>query len=208
MTAFLDTSVLIATFYGEHEHHGPSFALFLQLKKSTACTAAHCLAEVYSVVTEMPGKNRSSPDEALLFLRDVRERLALITLDELEYFKVLEDGIQQKVATFAEGRKPPVQVAEDGTLKAIETSEEGKAEGRADAFVQDAALLYGIVREKAQYMVVGTSRDDMPIGAACRKGDSAPCDFISKEIAKFKTNGTLAREYHKWLYSAAGRFMP
>ncbi|HUE10373.1 MAG TPA: PIN domain-containing protein [Steroidobacteraceae bacterium] len=92
MTAFLDTSVLIATFYGEHEHHGPSFALFLQLKKSTACTAAHCLAEVYSVVTEMPGKNRSSPDEALLFLRDVRERLALITLDELEYFKVLEDA--------------------------------------------------------------------------------------------------------------------
>jgi predicted nucleic acid-binding protein len=62
------------------------------LKKSTACTAAHCLAEVYSVVTEMPGKNRSSPDEALLFLRDVRERLALITLDELEYFKVLEDA--------------------------------------------------------------------------------------------------------------------
>ena len=92
MTAFLDTSVLTATFYGEHEHHGPSFALFLQLKKSTACTAAHCLAEVYSVVTGMPGKNRSSPDEALLFLRDVRERLTLITLDELEYFKVLEDA--------------------------------------------------------------------------------------------------------------------
>jgi len=95
-------------------------------------------------------------------------------------------------------------------LKLTETSEALDAvdQGRADAFVQDAALLYGIVREKAQYMVVGTSRDDMPIGAACRKGDSAPCDFISKEIAKFKTNGTLAREYHKWLYSAAGRFMP
>ena len=92
MTAFLDTSVLIATFYGEHEHHEPSFALFLQQKNSTACTAAHCLAEVYSVVTGMPGKNRSSPDEALLFLRDVRDRLALITLDELEYFKVLEDA--------------------------------------------------------------------------------------------------------------------
>ena len=92
MTAFLDTSVLIAVFYGEHEHHQPSFDLFLQLKKSTACTAAHCLAEVYSVVTAMPGKNRSSPDEALLFLRDVRERLSLITLDELEYFKVLEDA--------------------------------------------------------------------------------------------------------------------
>lgn len=91
MKAFLDTSVLVATFYGEHAHHEPSFDLFLQQKKSTACTAAHCLVELYSVVTGMPGKNRSSPDEALLFLRDVRERLGLVTLDESEYFRVLED---------------------------------------------------------------------------------------------------------------------
>jgi predicted nucleic acid-binding protein len=90
--AFLDTSVLVATFYGEHEHHEPSFALFSKQQKSIACTAAHCLAEVYSVVTGMPGKDRASPDEALLFLRDVRERLTLITLDEVEYFKVLEDA--------------------------------------------------------------------------------------------------------------------
>jgi predicted nucleic acid-binding protein len=87
---FLDTSVLVATFYGEHEHHDPSFELFAQQKKSTACTAAHCLAEVYAVVTGMPGKNRASPDEAMLFLRDVVERLTTVALDENEYFKVLE----------------------------------------------------------------------------------------------------------------------
>lgn len=92
MKTFLDTSVLVATFYGEHEHHEPSFGLFVQQKKSTASTAAHCLAELYSVVTGMPGKNRASPDEALLFLRDVRERLDVVTLDETEYFKVLEDA--------------------------------------------------------------------------------------------------------------------
>jgi predicted nucleic acid-binding protein len=90
--AFLDTSVLVATFYGEHEHHEPSFALFSRQKKSTACTAAHCLAEVYSVVTAMPGKDRASPDEALLFLRDARDRLTTVTLDESEYFKILEDA--------------------------------------------------------------------------------------------------------------------
>ena len=44
------------------------------------------------MVTGMPGKDRASPDEALLFLGDVRERLGLITLSELEYFKVLEDA--------------------------------------------------------------------------------------------------------------------
>jgi predicted nucleic acid-binding protein len=87
---FLDTSVLVATFYGEHEHHEASFALFVRQKKQTGCTAAHCVAEVYSVLTGMPGKDRASPDEALLFLGDVRERLTLVTLDEHEYFSVLE----------------------------------------------------------------------------------------------------------------------
>jgi predicted nucleic acid-binding protein len=90
--SFLDTSVLVATFYGEHEHHEPSFSLFSQQRKSIACTAAHCLAEIYAVVTGMPGKNRASPDEALLFLRDVRDRLTMVTLDDIEYFKVLEDA--------------------------------------------------------------------------------------------------------------------
>ncbi len=98
MKAFLDTSVLVATFYGEHEHHEPSFNLFLQQKKSTGCTAAHCLTEVYSVVTGMPGKNRSSPDEALLFLSDVRDRLELITLDAIEYFKVLENAVSSGIS--------------------------------------------------------------------------------------------------------------
>lgn len=95
-------------------------------------------------------------------------------------------------------------------LKLPQTSEALDAvdQGRADAFVQDAALLYGLTQQKPQYKVVGQSHDDMPIAAACRKGDSAPCDFISKEIGKFQRDGTLAREYKKWLYGSANRFMP
>ncbi|HWX33873.1 MAG TPA: PIN domain-containing protein [Steroidobacteraceae bacterium] len=92
MKAFFDTSVLVAAFYDEHEHHEPSFDLYSKQEKSSACTAAHCLAEVYAVVTGMPGKDRASPDEAMLFLQSVRERLSLVTLDELEYLKVLEDA--------------------------------------------------------------------------------------------------------------------
>jgi ABC-type amino acid transport substrate-binding protein len=95
-------------------------------------------------------------------------------------------------------------------LKLTETSEALAAleQGRADAFVQDAALLYGIEQKSPQFKVVGNTIDDMPIGAACRKGDSAACDYISSEIAKFKRDGTLAREYKKWLGGAANRFMP
>jgi predicted nucleic acid-binding protein len=97
MDAFLDTSVLVATFYGEHEHHDRSIRVFLDQEKPAGCTAAHCLAETYSVVTGMPGRDRASPHEALLFLNDVRQRLTLVALDEAEYFSVLEaaaaDGI-------------------------------------------------------------------------------------------------------------------
>lgn len=92
MNAFLDTTVLVATFYGEHEHHERSFELFLRQEKSTSCTAAHCLVETYSVLTGMPGKDKVSPDEALLFLGDVRERLALVALDEYEYVEVLQEA--------------------------------------------------------------------------------------------------------------------
>ncbi len=56
-------------------------------------------------------------------------------------FKVLEDGIPQKIATFAEGNRPPMQILEDGSTRPILNVEsltqpgEG-AEGRvSDAFV-------------------------------------------------------------------------
>ena len=50
-------------------------------------------------------------------------------------FRVLEDGIQQKFVTFAEGSKPPVEITPEGTLKPIPITAEGIAEGRSDAFV-------------------------------------------------------------------------
>jgi predicted nucleic acid-binding protein len=88
--AFLDTSVLVATFYADHEHHEPSIDLFLQFGKKQSCCAAHSLAEVYSVLTGMPGQRRVSGDAAILFLGDIKERLTLITLDAQEYFEVAE----------------------------------------------------------------------------------------------------------------------
>lgn len=95
-------------------------------------------------------------------------------------------------------------------LKLAQTSEALQAvdQGRADAFLQDAALLAGLEQNYRQYKVVGKSYDDMPIGAACRKGDNAPCQFISKEIAKFTKDGTMKKEYQLWLLKAYARFMP
>lgn len=97
MTAFLDTSVLVATFYEDHEYHERSLDLFLRLKKRTAFTASHCLAEFYSVVTGMPAKKRASPNAALLFIDDVSERLTCIALEPGEYREALSNGAEYKV---------------------------------------------------------------------------------------------------------------
>lgn len=53
-------------------------------------------------------------------------------------FRILEDGIPQKVSTFAEGNRPPVQIMEDGSvrpLQASETGDETRGGISTDAFV-------------------------------------------------------------------------
>jgi predicted nucleic acid-binding protein len=96
--AFLDTSVLISTFYGDHEHHASSLDLFLRFGKKDASCGAHSLAEVYATLTGMPGKRRVGEDAALLFLNDIRENLTLVSLDEREYFQFLEEAASVRLA--------------------------------------------------------------------------------------------------------------
>ncbi len=56
-------------------------------------------------------------------------------------FRISEDGIVQKIATFAEGNRPALQVSEDGSTKPLIVQGEGGTPGkpgldpRADAFV-------------------------------------------------------------------------
>jgi predicted nucleic acid-binding protein len=96
--AFLDTSVLVAVFYADHEHHPPSIDLFLRFGQKDACCGAHSLAEIYATLTGMPGKRRVSGNEALLFLSGIRERLTIVALDEQEYFRVTEASAVENLA--------------------------------------------------------------------------------------------------------------
>ena len=50
-------------------------------------------------------------------------------------FRILEDGIPQKLSSFAEGNKPPLEVQADGSLRPMQVSDQGKVEGRPDAVV-------------------------------------------------------------------------
>jgi predicted nucleic acid-binding protein len=90
MKGFLDTSVLVPVFYGDHVHHQASLKLFIQFQKSTGCCGAHSLAEVFSTLTRMPGKHRISGEQAMLFIGSIRERLLVIALDGDEYADTLE----------------------------------------------------------------------------------------------------------------------
>ena len=101
MKAFLDTSVLVATFYADHERHQPSIELFLRYTKNEVCCAAHSLTEVYATLTSMPPPRRVSGHEAVLFLRDIRERLTLVTLDADEYFELVTGSADLSLASGA-----------------------------------------------------------------------------------------------------------
>ena len=98
MKAFLDTSVLVATFYADHEHHAASIEVFLRFDKRNACCGAHSLAEVYAILTGMPAPRRVSGHEALLFLGDIRNHLTLVALNELEYFQLVAASAEAGLA--------------------------------------------------------------------------------------------------------------
>ena len=86
MKAFFDTSVLVAVFYGDHQHHDASIEALLKFDKSEARCAAHSLAEVYASLTRMPGQHRVTAAQAMLFLETLQSRMTMIALEPAEYF--------------------------------------------------------------------------------------------------------------------------
>jgi Ca-activated chloride channel homolog len=52
-------------------------------------------------------------------------------------FRVLEDGIVQKLSTFAEGNRPPIAIGEDGSTRPLavaDNTKEGEQKGPSDVF--------------------------------------------------------------------------
>jgi VWFA-related protein len=50
-------------------------------------------------------------------------------------FRILEDSIQQKLSSFAEGNKAPVEIQADGSQRPMQISEQARVQGRPDAVV-------------------------------------------------------------------------
>jgi predicted nucleic acid-binding protein len=86
---FFDTSVLVSVALVGHPDHGPSLAAYVKANARTGCCAAHSLAEVYATVTRLPGSQRMTADEALLFVDDIRSRLTVVALETKEFYAAL-----------------------------------------------------------------------------------------------------------------------
>jgi predicted nucleic acid-binding protein len=90
MKAFLDTSVLVPVFYGDHVHHAASLNLFTKYPQKDVSCGAHSLLEVYSTLTRMPGKHRISSEQGMLFITNIRERMTIVSLNADEYWDMLQ----------------------------------------------------------------------------------------------------------------------
>lgn len=89
MKEFFDTSVLIAAFWGGHPDHETSLGLVAGANKKKSACALHSLAEVYAGMTALPVKQVILPDQALLFVQEVRDRCTVVALDENEYYDTI-----------------------------------------------------------------------------------------------------------------------
>jgi predicted nucleic acid-binding protein len=83
---FLDTSVLVPAFREDHPHHESSFSILENANPHRSCCAVHSLAEFYATTTALPLKPPIPPEQALLFLQEIRQRLTVISLDAGEYY--------------------------------------------------------------------------------------------------------------------------
>jgi predicted nucleic acid-binding protein len=92
MKEFFDTSVLIGAFWRGHSNHLASLKVVSSANKRKSACAAHTLAEVYATMTALPVKDVIPPDQALLFVQEVRDRFTIVTLTEEEYYTTIEQA--------------------------------------------------------------------------------------------------------------------
>jgi predicted nucleic acid-binding protein len=89
--AFVDTNVLVSAFHTDLARHEASLALLEKYPQTQICCSAHSMAELYSTLTRMPPPRRARPEEAMLFLADIKSRLTPIALTPEEYFAAISE---------------------------------------------------------------------------------------------------------------------
>ena len=92
MKMFFDTSVLVAAALKHHPHHRRSLAALAETGRQTASCGAHSLAELYAVLTRLPGNGRLDRDQALLVLDGVEQKMEVVSLTAREYRAAINES--------------------------------------------------------------------------------------------------------------------
>lgn len=95
MKVFCDTNVLVAAFLQTHPHHHAARPLIERVKagKDSGAVAAHSLAEVYAVLTRLPGGSQVAPMVAWqLISQNILEDFSIVGLTAKEYSAALESA--------------------------------------------------------------------------------------------------------------------
>ena len=98
MRVFLDTSVFVAAFWIDHAEHVVSAGLVRLATRESSFCAAHTIAEVYSALTRMPIKPPILPNQAIVFIKQIKERFTVVALTEQEYFVTVERLAAARIA--------------------------------------------------------------------------------------------------------------
>ncbi len=98
MKRFFDTSVLVASFWGDHQHHAASLKLFAPAAPKEAACSQHMLAELFAVLSSLPVRPQIAPEQAALFIEEVRERLTPVALSAEEYYETIRSAAERGIA--------------------------------------------------------------------------------------------------------------
>jgi predicted nucleic acid-binding protein len=93
---FFDTSALVPVFYADHPDHDASAQAFLAAPKSQTFCGLHSLGELYAVLTGLPLRPRIRGSVGAEIVRQVRERLTVVSLSEQEYVAAIE-AVQESI---------------------------------------------------------------------------------------------------------------
>ena len=106
-------------------------------------------------------------------------------------FRIVEDGIPQRLSTFAQGNKPPVTVAEDGTIRQIVTQDAEGGDGRSDAFVGTNVF---VLFDTSNYMYRGFVYASDAIADFIRGLDRADSVAVYTYSRNLKRDAPLSKE--------------
>lgn len=96
MKVFLDTNVLVSAVVKQHVFHERSFPVLdrVQAGKDEGFVSAHGLAEMYSVLTNLPPPYRHTPEQALLSIEEnVLKHFKTVALIGSEYAALIREAV-------------------------------------------------------------------------------------------------------------------